>query len=377
MDDIVIISAKRTAICKAGKGSFRDVSLDKILYTSIKGCLESVNLEAKYIEECVFGNVLADLGGTIEARAASLAAGIPESTPVMTINRQCASGLEAINTIASRIREGKIQMGLAGGFESMSLKSLNTEIKLDEELIKNDEVKKCQIKMGETSEILAEKFDIKRIDADFFASESQIKAFEANESGVFEEEIVPLINNGISINTDEGIRSTSLEGLSKLKPVFKKDGVSTAGNSSQVSDASACVILTTRRKAIEMKLKIMAVFVDYAVIGCDPAIMGIGPSLAIPNLLKSNNLTINDIEVFEINEAFATQAIYCIDKLNIHESKVNKYGGAIALGHPLGCTGTRLIVTLINIMKQNDYKNGVVSLCVGTGMGVAALIKRD
>lgn len=377
MDDIVIVAGKRTPICKAVRGSFSEVSLDKILYVSVKGTLDSINMSGNLIDECFFGNVLADLGGTIEARAAMLAAGIPCSTPVMTVNRQCASGLEAVSLIASKIKEGKIQIGLAGGFESMSKKSLNTEIKLDDELLLNDEVKKCLYKMGETSEFLAEKFSITRRDADFFASESQIKANIAKQANFFADEIIAFKKNEKLIFEDEGIREADLDKLAKLKPAFKSDGVSTAGNSSQLSDASACVILTTRKKAIELGLEVMAVFIDYVSTGCDPQLMGIGPSVAIPKLLKENNLKVEDIDVFEINEAFATQALYCIEKLKIKEDKVNLFGGAIALGHPLGCTGTRLLVTLINIMKKKDFKKGIISLCVGTGMGVAALIKRD
>ncbi|KAJ8911252.1 hypothetical protein NQ315_003471 [Exocentrus adspersus] len=377
MEDIVIVAGKRTPICKAVKGSLSDVTLDKILYLSIKGTLESVKMDSNLIEECVFGNVLADLGGTIEARAAMLAAGISHTVPVMTINRQCASGLEAVSLIASKIRQKKIQIGLAGGFESMSTKSLNTNVKLDEEILLNEEARKCLLRMGDTSEILSEKYNIKRKDADYFASESQIKANHAVKMNLFADEIVSFQKNGRMVMEDEGVRETTLEKLATLKPVFKPNGISTAGNSSQLSDASACVILTTRKKALKLGLEIQAVFVDYSVVGCDPQVMGIGPSLAIPKLLHSNNLKISDVDVFEINEAFASQALYCVEKLGIKESKVNLFGGAIALGHPLGCTGTRLLITLINVMKKNDFKNGVISLCVGTGMGVAALIKRD
>lgn len=232
--------------------------------------------------------------------------------------------------------------------------------------------------MGITSENVAAEFSVSRQKQDQFALESHRKAATAQKSGRFDEEIVPVLIEGILIDKDDGIREgVSLEALNKLKPAFKDDGTTTAGNSSQVSDGAAAVLLMKRKTAQNLGLPVLAKFVSFATAGVPPAIMGIGPAFAIPKALQKASLTISDIDVFEINEAFASQAVYSVEKLGIDKSKVNPNGGAIALGHPLGCTGARQIATLLPELKRRKAKYGVTSMCIGTGMGAAVVIQNE
>lgn len=272
----------------------------------------------------------------------------------------------------------------------MSLYDMNGSVNIDalsEKVFEHEKARVCLTPMGETSENVAEKFGINRQKQDEMAVESHRKASLAQKNGLFDSEIVPvktILKNKegeekeVVISKDDGIRvETTMESLAKLKPAFKKGGTTTAGNSSQVSDGAACVMLARRSVAKKLGMPILAKFVDYSVKGCDPLIMGIGPAVAIPALLEKTNKKINDIDVWEINEAFASQATYSVEKLGIDYKKLNPKGGAIALGHPLGCTGSRQIATLLPELKRTGGKLGVVSMCIGTGMGAAALIESE
>lgn len=353
----------------------------------MKACAERINLPKNLVEDIQVGIVLAQGGGATQARMAQYLAGYPDTTTIATTNRQCSSGLQAFVNVASAIQNGTIEIGMACGVESMSSGDMVSALgPLNEKIYKNDRAKDCLISMGQTSENVAEKFGITREEQDQFALKSQQKALKAQKEGLFKEEIIPVTTHVIkqdgtkvevTVTEDEGIRPTTIENLRKLKTVFKKDGTTTAGNSSQVSDGAAAVILMTRKKARELGLKPLGRFISYSVQGVPPDIMGIGPAFAIPDVLKKANLTIDDIDIFEINEAFASQATYCVKKLGIPEEKVNPLGGAIALGHPLGCTGARQISTLLYQLRRTKGRYGVISMCIGTGMGAAAVFEAE
>jgi acetyl-CoA acyltransferase 1 len=377
-NDVVIVGAWRTPFGKAGRGSFKDTSGDYLLYHTINESLIRAGLKPECIGEVVIGNMLSPGGGVVDARMAALRVGIPVEVPVMTVNRQCGSGLEAVYNIASKIREGRIEIGVAGGYEFMTKNHLPTTFHVSEVVKEDRNSRDCLLLMGETSEVLAEKYGLGREEVDnFFAYESHEKALNARERGDFKNEIIPIPLPGVLVENDDGVRRSTREGLSKLKPVFRGDGVSTAGNSSQLSDGASVVILAKRKTALKMNLKVYGVFADYVSVGVEPCVMGIGPAKAIPKLLDRNKLRVEDVEVFEINEAFGSQALCCMNELGIKRENLNRYGGAIAIGHPVGCTGGRLIATLLNVMRDCKSSYGVVSLCVGSGMGVAALIYKE
>jgi acetyl-CoA acyltransferase 1 len=272
----------------------------------------------------------------------------------------------------------------------MSLFDMNSLVdpsKLSEELFENENASNCLIPMGQTSEILAEKFGLKREDLDKFALESQTRAKKARENGLFKDEIEPIEVMHLNQKTkklektlvehDDGIRETSLESLAKLKPAFKREGLSTGGNSSQTTDGAGGVLLMTRAMAERLNLKILGKIINHVVVGVPPEIMGVGPAYAIPRVLESSGLSKDDISVYEINEAFASQCTYCVNKLGLDPAKVNPKGGAIALGHPLGCTGARQVSTLIYELHRIKKKFGVISMCIGTGMGAAAVFEAE
>lgn len=375
--DAVIVAYARTPIGKASRGSFANLTSDALLSPVIDSVLQRAQVAPELVEECVFGNALSPSGGFMEARMVALNCGIPVETPLMVVNRWCGSGLDALDNVASKIRCGRISVGLAGGFELMSRNMMPPEFCIRTELLYSEHARACLMKMGETSEELAMRFGISREDSDRYACRSQERALHALTHGLWNGEIVPVRAGDGVVGADDGVRKSDVSALSRLRPVFREDGVSTAGNSSQLSDAAAAVLLMSRERAAALGLPVLGVFVDFVCVGCDPSVMGIGPSVAIPKLLKRNNLTIDDVDVFEINEAFASQVLYCIRALGIPESKVNMFGGAIALGHPIGCTGTRVVGTMLNIMERKGLRTGVVSLCVGSGMGVAALVCRE
>uniref|UniRef100_A0A2K5Q569 Acetyl-CoA acyltransferase 1 n=1 Tax=Cebus imitator TaxID=2715852 RepID=A0A2K5Q569_CEBIM len=343
--DVVVVHGRRTAICRAGRGGFKDTTPDELLSAVMTAVLQDVNLRPEQLGDICVGNVLQPGAGAIMAR------------------------------IAQFLR-----------VESMSLADRGNPGNITSRLMEKEKARDCLIPMGITSENVAERFGISREKQDTFALASQQKAARAQSKGCFQAEIVPVTTTvhddkgtkrSITVTQDEGIRpSTTMEGLAKLKPAFKKDGSTTAGNSSQVSDGAAAILLARRSKAEELGLPILGVLRSYAVVGVPPDIMGIGPAYAIPVALQKAGLTVADVDIFEINEAFASQAAYCVEKLRLPPEKVNPLGGAVALGHPLGCTGARQVITLFNELKRRGKRAyGVVSMCIGTGMGAAAVFE--
>lgn len=384
--DVVVVHGRRTPIGRAGRGGFKDTTPDELLSAVLTAVLQDVKLKPECLGDISVGNVLEPGAGAVMARIAQFLSGIPETVPLSAVNRQCSSGLQAVANIAGGIRNGSYDIGMACGVESMSLSNRGNPGNISSRLLESDKARDCLIPMGITSENVAERFGISRQKQDAFALASQQKAASAQSRGCFRAEIVPVTTTvldgkgdrkTITVSQDEGVRpSTTMEGLAKLKPAFKDGGSTTAGNSSQVSDGAAAVLLARRSKAEELGLPILGVLRSYAVVGVPPDIMGIGPAYAIPAALQKAGLTVNDIDIFEINEAFASQALYCVEKLGIPAEKVNPLGGAIALGHPLGCTGARQVVTLLNELKRRGRRAyGVVSMCIGTGMGAAAVFE--
>jgi acetyl-CoA acyltransferase 1 len=389
-DDVVIVAAVRTPLTKSGKGGLKD-TLPEILTSHVfSELLRRGNVKSEQIEEIVLGNVLQNGAGFMSGRMSQFLAGIPETTSFMTINRLCSSGLQAVMNAAYSIRSRQVDVAIAGGVESMSQYDMNNLVdaeKVSEEVFNTPKAANCMIPMGITSENVAEKFGIERKIQDQFAVDSHTKAANAQKNGLFDEEIVHVKTKvkdksgnlvDVTVSKDDGIRAdTKFETLQKLKPSFKQGGTTTAGNSSQVTDGAAGVLLTRRSHAKKFGLPILARIVGYAVAGVPPEIMGIGPAFAIPKVLENTGLKIEDIDIFELNEAFASQATYCANYLKIPAEKVNPKGGAIALGHPLGCTGARQIATLLPELKRQGKRLGLISMCIGTGMGAACVIERE
>ena len=323
---------------------------------------------------------------------AGFLAGYPETTCVQGINRLCSSGLQAVATVANAIQSGEIKMGIAGGVETMSngsMKDMQSKKGMHESVFKNENAAACLIPMGITSENVARKYGIDRQMQDKLAYESHQKAAIALKNGWTATEITPYKTfvkdekgdmKEVSVDIDDGCRpQTTMESLAKLKPVFVKDGsgTTTAGNSSQVTDGAAVILLTRRDVANKLGCKILGRFLSFAVAGVPPKVMGIGPAYAIPAALQKCGLSIPDIDIFEINEAFASQATYCVQQLGVPKEKLNPRGGAIAMGHPLGMTGARMIVTLFSELQRTNKKRGLVSMCIGTGMGACGVFERE
>lgn len=397
--DVVILSSLRTPVTRSFKGGFRDAYDHELLSHVLKATLAAnPNLDPAKINDVAVGVVLAELGGSKAARMAQLHAGYNERTALSTVNRACSSGLAAVTNIAHAITVGSIDIGIGAGMESMTRNygSRAIPVNLWEELKKSDrkEARDCIMAMGDTSENVAKRYGVSREDQDAFAVESHRKASKAQKEGLFDKEIVPVKvqqfdledkektgeAKEVVVDKDDGIRhNASLEGMAKLKPAFSKDGASTAGNSSQISDGAAATLMMRRSTANELGLtsSIIGKWVGTQVVGCLPDEMGIGPAIAIPKLLEYTGVQTQDVGIWEINEAFASQALYCVRKLEIDESKVNPKGGAIALGHPLGMTGTRQLATLMPELQRQGQDLGVVSMCIGTGMGMASLFARE
>lgn len=379
-DDVVIIGALRSPLCKAGKGAFKETHPEWLLASVLKELIKQTGVDPKIVQDIQAGNVLIPGAGITTTRMAALYAGFPNSTAVVGVNRQCSSGIATVAAVASDIASGYIDVGIGAGYESMSMYygPASMPSSVDSRLFENPEVQDVLLTMGQTSENVAKEFDISREAQDAFALNSHTKASEAVKNGLFNEEIVPItLEDGTVVNKDDGIRATTLENLSKLRPAFGKNGRSTAGNSSQVTDGAAAVLLARRSIAEQYGLPIIARFVGFTVVGVPPRIMGVGPEKAIPEVLRRVGLSIEDIGIYEINEAFASQAIFCIKKLGIDINKVNPKGGAIAFGHPLGCTGARQVATLLPELRRQKKKYGVISMCVGVGMGAAAVIENE
>lgn len=383
-DDIVVVSAKRSAIAKGFKGSFKELNSDYLLLQFLKEFFDELPSEItehkELIGEVTCGNVLNFGAGATEHRSACLAAGIPYTTPFVAVNRQCSSGLTAVNDVANKIKVGQIDIGLALGVEAMTRNyaKLNPLGSISEEMKADPRAKKCMIPMGFTNENIAHQFNITREMQDEFAANSYQKAEYASSHGYFEDEILPItLPDGTKVTRDEGPRkNVTAHNLAALKPAFIKDrGTTTAGNSSQISDGVAGVLLARRSVAESLHLPVIGRYVAFQAVGVPPEIMGVGPAYAIPRVLKDVSLSLSDIKIFEINEAFAAQALYCINKLGIDIKKVNPRGGAIALGHPLGCTGARQVATILRELDKGEV--GVVSMCIGTGMGAAAVFIKE
>jgi|UPI000581A4DD acetyl-CoA acyltransferase 1 len=376
-DDIVIVSALRTPMCRSRKGGLANVLPSTLFQTVLEATLQATQLPPRDVEDIVVGNVLMPPSGFAALRMAQIISGIPETTSLQTVNRQCASGLQAVANVANSIAANEIQIGIGAGVESMSLYPMNTikPPQVDWETMQTSRTAMdCLLPMGITSETIVRKYGLKREDLDAFAVTSHKKASAAQRSGKFSAEIVPVGD----ISQDDGIRPDADSAtLARLKPAFSKSGVTTAGNSSQTTDGAAAVVLMKRKEAQRRGLKIMGVWRGYATAGVPPQIMGIGPAVAIPKVLELTGLSKSDIDLFEINEAFASQATWCVDELGLDWDKVNPNGGAIALGHPLGCTGARMVATLLHELHRRKRRYGVISMCIGTGMGAAAIIEAE
>ncbi|TID26777.1 hypothetical protein E2P81_ATG01240 [Venturia nashicola] len=387
-DDVVITLAIRTPLTKAGKGGFKDTGLDGIIVKLLKEVNKRSNLDPALVEDICLGNVNEGKAAYM-VRAAALAAGFPNTTAASSVNRFCSSGLKATQDIANQISMGSIECGIAIGAESMSTPGDRLNRPFADEVLENQEAKDCQQPMGQTSENVGADFNITREMQDRYAYESYRRAEVAQKEGWFEDEIVPITTQvkdpktgelkTVTLTKDEGPRwGTTYEGLSKIRPAFAEFGNrSTGGNSSQVTDGAAAVLLMKRSMAEALGQPIVAKFVGSTVAGLAPRIMGIGPSIAIPKLLHKFNLTIDDIDIIELNEAFASMAVYCVNTLKIDHSKMNVRGGAIALGHPLGATGTRQIVTGLSEARRQKKKIMLTSMCIGTGQGMAGLFVNE
>jgi acetyl-CoA acyltransferase len=389
MNQAVIIDCLRTPVGKAPKGTLRTTRPDDLAATVIRRLLEKYpSVPRDEIEDVILGcaNPEGESGMNM-ARIAALRAGLPDAVPGVTINRFCSSGLQAIAMAADRIRAGSAQIIIAGGAESMSMIPM-AGYKFAPNPWMVDHLPQIYMGMGLTAEEVQRKYGISREDADQFAYRSHQNALRAQAEGKFDDELVPVeiaatvLDNGSpkTRNTvfekDEGPRAdTSLEALAKLKPVFQADGAVTAGNSSQTSDGAAAALVMSERKAKELGLKPMARFVSFAVGGVPPEIMGIGPVVAIPKVLALAGLKKEDIDVIELNEAFGVQALAVIQKTGLDPERVNPNGGAIALGHPLGCTGAKLTATILREMKRRGSRYGMVTMCVGGGQGAAGIFE--
>jgi acetyl-CoA acyltransferase len=386
--EAVVIDCLRTPIGKAPKGTLRNTRPDDLAAFVVQALLKKFpQVRPDEIDDFILGCAFPEgEAGMNMARAVVLRAGLPNTVPALTINRFCSSGLQAIALAAERIRAGSADLIIAGGAESMSMIPM-TGNKLAPNPWLVDNLPQTYMGMGMTAECVRKKYGINREDADRFALRSHQNAIKAQAAGCFDEEIVPVevestVFNGkpkrvkTTFSKDEGPRAdTSLEALGKLKPAFSTDGVATAGNSSQTSDGAAVAIVMSEKKAQELGLKPMVRFVSFAVGAVPPEIMGIGPVVAIPKALKLAGLKLGDIDLFELNEAFAVQALAVVREAGVDPEKVNVNGGAIALGHPLGCTGAKLTATILREMKRRNSKYGMVSMCIGGGQGAAGIFE--
>ncbi|RDA91574.1 hypothetical protein CP533_5986 [Ophiocordyceps camponoti-saundersi (nom. inval.)] len=422
-DDVVITLAIRTPLTKAGKGGFKDTSLEFIIYSLLKEVKTRSGIDPALVEDIVMGNVtiisfhpslpplfflsnfclsnfrnlpfllinnqVSDDKATYKLRAAALAAGFPNSQSCCTINRLCASGLSATVDLARAIACDSIQVGIACGAESMTHGGDRGTKMLDEAVLSlSSEAVDSTQPMGWTSENVSRDFGVGRLAMDKYALESFSRAEKAQKDGLFADEIVPIATRikgpdggwkEVTLERDEGVRAgTTLQALSGIRPAFPQWGdCTTGGNASQVTDGAAALLLMKRSTARKLNQPILAKYVGSTTAGLPPRIMGIGPTYAIPKLLSQHNLSLNDMDVVEINEAFSSMAVYCRDALGLDWEKMNPRGGAVALGHPLGATGVRLIVTGLSELRRRRGKMLMVSMCVGTGMGAAGIFVNE
>lgn len=391
MKEAVIVSSVRTAIGRAPRGTLRYTRPEYMGSVAVKEAVaRAKGLDPAEIEDVILGCSFPEAEqGMNLGRIVALQAGFPDNVPGQTVNRFCSSGLQAIALAAERIMCGFAEVIVAGGVESMSMVPMGGN-----KLAPSPVLADCHIEtytpMGITAENVAQRFNVSREDQDIFATASHAKAAAAIKEGRFKEEIVPLkliersvgpdnkiVEKETIFEVDEGVRpDTTVETLSKLRPAFHAKGSVTAGNSSQTSDGAAAVVVMSAEKAAKLGLKPLAIFRGFGVAGCPPEIMGVGPAVAIPKLMQLTGKKISDIDLFELNEAFASQALYSMRELDLNPDIVNVNGGAIALGHPLGCTGAKLTATLLHEMGRRGSRFGVVSMCIGGGMGAAGLFER-
>ncbi|MER3456690.1 MAG: acetyl-CoA C-acyltransferase [candidate division GAL15 bacterium] len=390
MREAVIVTALRSAVGKAPKGSLKDARPDELASQVIRQALERTpGLEGKDVDDVILGCAMPEgEQGLNVARVAALRAGLPESVPGVTVNRFCASGLQAIAMAAERILAGWAEVVVAGGVESMSLLPM-TGWKFAPHPALVEQWPDVYLSMGNTAEVVARRFGVSREDQDRWSLRSHQRAAAAIRAGLFREEIVPVrvrrweedggVVRGreLTFEVDEGVRfDTSLEALSRLPPAFAREGTVTAGNSSQTSDGAAACVVMSDGKAAELGLKPLGVFRSFAVAGVAPEIMGVGPVQAVPRALRLAGIRLQDVDLVELNEAFASQTLAVIRQLELDPERVNPNGGAIALGHPLGCTGAKLTATLLHEMRRRGARYGVVTMCVGGGMGAAGVFER-
>ncbi|MDZ5472161.1 acetyl-CoA C-acetyltransferase [Bacillus sp. 31A1R] len=389
MREAVIVAGARTPVGKSKKGSLANVRPDDLGALVVKETLKRAGNYEGNIDDLIIGCAMPEAEqGLNMARNIGALAGLPDSVPAITINRYCSSGLQSIAYAAEKIMIGHSDTIIAGGAESMSLVPMMGHVVRPNAKLA-ETAPQYYMGMGHTAEEVAKKYGISREDQDAFAVRSHLKAARAIQEGKFVDEIVPvdvtlrsvgkdnkLVERSFQFSQDEGVRAGStVETLGKLRPAFSVTGTVTAGNSSQTSDGAAAVMVMDREKADSLGLQPMAKFRSFAVGGVPPEIMGIGPVVAIPKALKMAGLELSDIGLFELNEAFASQSIQVIRELGIDEEKVNVNGGAIALGHPLGCTGAKLTLTLLHEMKRRNQQFGVVTMCIGGGMGAAGVFE--
>ncbi len=390
MKEAVIVAACRTAVGKAPKGILKDTRPEHMGVTVIKELLKRAgDLDPSLVDDIIVGCSFpeAEQGGNL-GRVLSMSAGLPDRVPGVTVNRFCASGLESIAMACQRVMTDQADIIIAGGVESMSQIPLGGNMMYPNPALV-DRRPGSYAAMGLTAEKVAQKWNINRERQDEFGAKSQQKAEAAIKAGKFKSQIVPLtVERQVQgadgkfgfeqfiFDTDEGMRpGTTAQALSKLKPAFDPKGSVTAGNSSQTSDGAAGVVIMSKEKAKELGLKPMATFRNYAAEGCEPEYMGVGPAVAIPKVLKQAGMEQKQIEVFELNEAFAAQSLYVLDTLKLNPEVVNPNGGAIALGHPLGCTGSKLATQLIYEMHERKARFGMVTMCIGFGMGAAGIFE--
>lgn len=391
--EVYVVASARTAIGKLG-GSLRDVPMDDLSASVMNGVLERAGISGKQVDGVIMGNVISAGPFINIARVGLLKAGLPESVPGLTVNRVCASGLEAINLAAQSIQAGHADVMLAGGVENLTRSPYILE-KFPQPYQRGEQTLMesfggprsapvslyGDLTMGDTAENVAERFDISRQDQDAFALESQRRAIRAIDDCIFAEEIVPITVPGpkrepiVFMQDEHPRREVTIEALGKLKPAFRKNGSVTAGNSSGINDGAAAVLLMSEEKVKEYGMKPLGRIVHFACGGVAPDVMGIGPVVAIRKLLNDMKMSIDHIDVFELNEAFASQALACIRELGLPMEKTNVNGGAIALGHPLGASGARLLATTLYELRRRSQPYGIVSLCIGGGQGLATLVE--
>ena len=393
MNDAVIVSGSRTPVGRFG-GAFKDLGAPDLGAIAIKSALEKAGISPDMVEEVIIGNAIQSAEAGYAARLASLKSGIPHDTPTIAVNRQCSSGLEAINMAAQLIRTGEAEIVVAGGTENMSQVPFLIEYQArfdglrmgNSQLIDGlTEGLGCPVNryhMGVTAENVAERFSVSRGDRDELAAISHQRASMAMSEGRFSNQITEVSvpqrkGDPMVVTEDEGPRpETTIESLATLRPVFKKDGTVTAGNASSINDGAAAVVMMSSKKAAELGLKPRMKWQTRGIAGVEPAVMGTGPVPAVEKAMKKSGMAVNDLDIIELNEAFASQALYCIRELDLDLEKTNVNGSGISLGHPVGATGAIMTVKLMEEMERSDSSTGLVTMCVGGGQGVATIFER-